>query len=163
MSAPSVVSGSRAASALGAAVAISWQAAVMTIGRDLLDGPEPTLLPADTGVAEALADGADPNEVARRYPASSLAWAALSEEAWADGRVVESYAFARVGYHRGLDALRRNGWKGRGPVPWSHEPNQGFLRCLDSLGRAAGEIGEADEVTRIEAFILECDPSMPRK
>ena len=135
----------------------------MTIGRDLLDGPEPTLLPADTGVAEALADGADPNEVARRYPASSLAWAALSEEAWADGRVVESYAFARVGYHRGLDALRRNGWKGRGPVPWSHEPNQGFLRCLDSLGRAAGEIGEADEVTRIEAFILECDPSMPRK
>lgn len=110
-----------------------------------------------------MADGADPNEVARRYPASSLAWAALSEEAWADGRVVESYAFARVGYHRGLDALRRNGWKGRGPVPWSHEPNQGFLRCLDSLGRAAGEIGEADEVTRIEAFILECDPSMPRK
>ena len=134
----------------------------MTIGRDLLDGPQPTLLPAESGPAEALAEGADPGEVARRYPASPLAWAALSEEAWAQGRVVESYAFARVGYHRGLDALRRNGWKGHGPVPWSHKPNQGFLRCLDSLGRAAGAIGETDEVTRIDAFILECDPATPR-
>ena len=134
----------------------------MSIGRDLLDGPPPTLLPADVGPAEALASGVDPDEVARRYPSSSLAWAALSEEAWAEGRVVESYAFARVGYHRGLDALRRNGWKGHGPVPWSHEPNQGFLRCLDGLGRAAGEIGETDEVARIDAFILECDPATPR-
>lgn len=134
----------------------------MTIGRDLLDGPAPTLLPADPGPAEALAAGAGPDEVARQYPASSLAWAALSEEAWAEGRVVESYAFARVGYHRGLDALRRNGWKGRGPVPWSHGPNQGFLRCLDSLGRAAAEIGETEEVTRIDAFIVECDPDTPR-
>lgn len=134
----------------------------MTIGRDLLDGPPPTLLPAETGVVEALAGGADPDEVVRRYPSSSLAWAALSEEAWAEGRVVESYAFARVGYHRGLDALRRNGWKGHGPVPWSHEPNQGFLRCLDSLGRAAGAIGETDEVARIDTFIVECDPATPR-
>lgn len=134
----------------------------MTIGRDLLDGPPPTLLPADPGPEQALANGADPAEVAGRYPASSLAWAALSDEAWAEGRVIESYAFARVGYHRGLDALRRNGWKGHGPVPWSHQPNQGFLRCLANLGRAAGEIGETEEVTRIEAFILECDPATPR-
>ena len=37
------------------------------------------------------------------------------------------YAYARVGYHRSLDLLRRNGWKGHGPVPWEHEPNRGFL------------------------------------
>ena len=55
---------------------------------------------------------------------------------------MESYAYARVGYHRGLDLLRRNGWKGHGPVPWEHEPNRGFLRCLHALARAAAAIGE---------------------
>ena len=95
-------------------------------------------------------------------PTSSLTWAVLADQAWADGRVVESYAFARVGYHRGLDSLRRNGWKGHGPVPWNHEPNQGFLRCLRSLGRAAGAMGEQDEVDRIGVFIDDCDPSVPR-
>ena len=67
---------------------------------------------------------------------------------------------ARVGYHRGLDALRRNGWKGHGPVPWSHEPNRGFLRCLISLQRAAAAIGEDDEAVRCAAFIVDCDPSL---
>ena len=108
-----------------------------------------------------MASGASPTDVVRRYPTSSLAWAVLSDRAWVEGRVVESYAFARVGYHRGLDALRRNGWKGHGPVPWSHEPNRGFLRCLRSLGRASAAIGEADEVDRIEAFLADCDPSIP--
>ena len=56
-----------------------------------------------------------------------------------------AYAYARVGYHRGLDALRRNGWKGHGPVPWAHLPNQGFLRALYALGRPRDCIGEADE------------------
>jgi len=65
-----------------------------------------------------------------------------------------------VGYHRGLDALRRNGWKGHGPVPWSHEPNRGFLRCLISLQRAAAAIGEDDEAERCAAFIVDCDPSL---
>jgi hypothetical protein len=84
----------------------------------------------------------------------------LSDAAWNEGRVVESYAFARVGYHRGLDALRRSGWKGHGPVPWSHEPNRGFLRCLVSLQRAAAAIGEDDEAVRCAAFIDDCDPSI---
>ena len=43
------------------------------------------------------------------------------------------YAYSRVGYHRSLDMLRRNGWKGHGPVPWEHEPNRGFLQCLALL------------------------------
>ena len=76
------------------------------------------------------------------------------------GRVVESYAYARVGYHRGLDALRRNGWKGHGPVPWSHDPNRGFLRCLIALQRAAATIDEVDEAQRCADFILDCDPGL---
>jgi hypothetical protein len=133
----------------------------MSIGQNLLDEPPPTLLPEDPA-AEALSAGQDPDEVVRDNPSSSLAWAVLADQAWADGRVVESYAFARVGYHRGLDALRRNGWKGHGRVPWSHEPNQGFLRCLRSLARAAEAIGEHEEVDRIGVFIDDCDPSVPR-
>ena len=133
----------------------------MSIGVDLLGGPPPTYLPADDIVVAAIAAGAEAREVAMQHPTSSLAWAVLSDDAWAEGQVIESYAFARVGYHRGLDALRRNGWKGHGPVPWSHEPNQGFLRCLRSLGRASATIGETDEAQRIEAFLADCDPSIP--
>jgi Protein of unknown function (DUF3151). len=132
----------------------------MALGENLLEGPPPTLLPADPTVEAELAAGANPDSVVRAHPQSSLAWAVLADQAWSEGRVVESYAFARVGYHRGLDALRRNGWKGHGPVPWDHEPNQGFLRCLIALGRAVAAIDEADEVERIDAFLDECDPSI---
>jgi hypothetical protein len=132
----------------------------MALGENLLGGPPPTLLPADSAVEAELAAGADPDSVVRAHPQSSLAWAVLADQAWAEGRVVESYAFARVGYHRGLDALRRNGWKGHGPVPWSHEGNQGFLRCLIALGRAAAAIGETEEVERIDAFLDDCDPTI---
>ncbi len=130
--------------------------------QNLLGGPAPTLLPEDTEPLVALAAGEDPGLVAQHFPSSSLAWAVVSDQAWAEGRVLESYAFARVGYHRGLDALRRNGWKGHGPVPWSHEPNRGFLRCLVALGRAAQAIDETEEAERIEAFLDDCDPSIPR-
>ena len=127
------------------------------VGRDLLGGPPPTLLPDEAEPREALAAGEDPTAVAARYPAASAAWAALADDAFAAGRVIESYAYARVGYHRGLDALRRNGWKGHGPVPWSHEPNRGFLRCLHALGRAAASIGESDEAERCAAFLADSD------
>jgi hypothetical protein len=133
----------------------------MSLHDNLLGGPPPTLLPVDPAAAQ-LAAGIDADQVVREFPTSSLTWAVLADQAWADGRVVESYAFARVGYHRALDALRRNGWKGHGPVPWSHAPNQGFLRCLIALARAAEAIGEADEVTRIDAFLVDCDSSLSR-
>jgi hypothetical protein len=133
----------------------------MSIHENLLGGPPPTLLPVDPAAAQ-LAAGIDADQVVREFPTSSLTWAVLADQAWADGRVVESYAFARVGYHRALDALRRNGWKGHGPVPWSHAPNQGFLRCLIALARAAEAMGEADEVTRIDAFLVDCDSSLSR-
>src|SRR5207244_13061000 len=97
----------------------------MTQHGDLLNPP--TRLPDDPALA-LLAEGEQPVEVAARYPTSSAAWAALAEAALAAGRNVEAYAYARTGYHRGLDALRKAGWRGTGPVPWSHEPNRGFLR-----------------------------------
>ena len=128
-------------------------------GKDLLGGPDPTLLPDETGPRELLEAGTDPADVAAAHPTASAAWAALADAAYARGAVVESYAYARTGYHRGLDALRRSGWKGYGPVPWSHAPNQGFLRALVALGRAAGDIGETDEAQRISGFVQECDPA----
>lgn len=118
----------------------------------------PTRLPEDP--ATALLDrGEDPTAVAAAHPASSAAWAALAESALAGGRPVEAYAYARTGYHRGLDALRRAGWKGSGPVPWSHEPNRGFLRALHALGQSAAAIGETDEAQRCATFLHDCDPA----
>lgn len=122
--------------------------------ENLLGGPPATYLPADPAAAE-LADGADPAAVAARYPASTSAWAALAEGALDRGDWVTGYAFARTGYHRGLDQLRRAGWKGYGPIPWEHEPNRGFLRSLHALGRAAGAIGETGEQERCETFLAE--------
>ncbi|HVV31006.1 MAG TPA: DUF3151 domain-containing protein [Mycobacteriales bacterium] len=130
----------------------------MSAHQDLLGGPPPTLLPGDPTAAAALQAGTDPTDIAAAHPADSAAWAALSDRAWDAGEVVASYAYARTGYHRGLDALRRNGWKGHGPVPWAHVPNQGFLRALHALGRAAERIGEQDEASRVAAFLDDCDP-----
>ncbi|WP_449278481.1 DUF3151 domain-containing protein [Leucobacter sp. GX24907] len=128
------------------------------IGENLL-APEPTLLPQEREVEAALAAGAEPESVVRDHPNSPLAWSVLADRADADGREIESYAFARVGYHRGLDALRRAGWRGAGPVPWSHEPNRGVLRALYALRRSAQRIGEQSEVERLTDFLNDADPS----
>jgi len=133
-------------------------------GRDLIGGPAPTFLPDHPEAREALAAGTDPVEVAARFPAESAAWAALAERAFTVGTrpaVIESYAYARVGYHRGLDALRRNGWRGQGPIPWAHEPNRGFLRCLAALARAAAAIGEDEEAQRCRALLADSDLDAP--
>ena len=122
--------------------------------KDLLGaGPAPTYLPIEFEADKALSAAADPKEVAGRFPAYSAAWAALAERALADGDPVTAYAYARTGYHRGLDQLRRSGWRGNGPVPWSHEPNRGFLRSLYLLGQAADAIGEDEEADRCAAFL----------
>jgi hypothetical protein len=117
----------------------------------------PTRLPEDPAVA-LLDRGDDPSAVAAAHPTSSAAWATLAEAALAGGRTIEGYAYARTGYHRGLDALRRAGWKGQGPVPWSHEPNRGFLRALHALASAAAAIGETDEAARCTQFLHDSDP-----
>ena len=128
--------------------------------QDLLAGPPPTHLPEDPAAAD-LADGAAPRDVVRRHPESPLAWATLAEGALEDDGVddVTAYAYARVGYHRSLDLLRRNGWKGHGPVPWDHVPNRGFLRALAALAKAAGRIGETAEEERCSEFLRDSSPA----
>ncbi|HPX37848.1 MAG TPA: DUF3151 domain-containing protein [Mycobacterium sp.] len=125
---------------------------------DLL-GPPPVLLPGDPEAEAALLAGENPTIVAAAHPSASVAWGALAEEALADDRAITAYAYARTGYHRGLDQLRRNGWKGFGPVPFRHEPNRGFLRCVAALARAADLIGETDEVARCRDLLDDCDPA----
>jgi hypothetical protein len=132
--------------------------------QNLMPEPPATLLPGNEDAEAALAGAvhADTDEayasVAARFPTFSAAWGALAARALASGQVVTSYAYARTGYHRGLDQLRHSGWKGHGPVPWAHRPNQGFLRCLHVLSRTAGEIGESDEAARCAQFLRDCDP-----
>jgi hypothetical protein len=121
--------------------------------KDLLGGPPPTYLLEEKEPADALQAGEDPAAVAARFPSHSAAWAALASRAFAKGDAVTAYAYARTGYHRGLDKLRRAGWKGHGPIPWEHEPNRGFLRSLHMLGHAAGAIGEDDEASRCADFL----------
>ncbi|HET9498831.1 MAG TPA: DUF3151 domain-containing protein [Marmoricola sp.] len=128
--------------------------------NDLMAGPPPTHLPEDPADAE-LAAGAGAADVVRSHPESPVAWATLAEAALADDGVddVTAYAYARVGYHRSLDLLRRNGWKGNGPVPWEHEPNRGFLRALAALARAADRIGETPEAQRCSEFLRDSSPT----
>jgi hypothetical protein len=130
----------------------------MTPMGDLL-GPDPVLLPSDDEAEAELLAGENPALVAAAHPAASVAWATLAEDALADDKAVTAYAYARTGYHRGLDQLRRNGWRGFGPVPYAHEPNQGFLRCVAALARAADAIGETEEYARCLDLLDDCDPS----
>lgn len=128
------------------------------VGKNLLDGPEPTYLEENPQLTARFDAGDEAEDLAAAFPKEQLPWAILAEEALADGRTLEGYAYARVGYHRGLDSLRAHGWKGHGPVPYSHEPNRGFLRALAALGQAAAQIGESDEAARIKKFLNDSDP-----
>ena len=123
--------------------------------QNLFGEPPPTLLPTHEEARAALEAEPDPASVAGRFPSYCAAWATLAERALDKGDPVTAYAFARTGYHRSLDQLRRAGWKGHGPVPWEHEPNQGFLRSLAALAIAADAIGEEDEAQRCQVFLAD--------
>ena len=131
---------------------------------NLSSGLPSTVLPeADAALRHALAQArhatdarAAVADVVAAHPRSLDAWAALGD---AGRDTVERYAAYRVGYHRGLDALRANGWRGSGYVRWSSAGNRGFLRCLLGLGVMAGRIGEADEADRCRQFLLQLDPT----
>ena len=141
--------------------------------------PEPLKLPADPAQGQDLQSA----DTALKFPESPLVWAFRAEETlkmlstseaesvsslWASQSTAEglsrnetkliAYSCARTGYHRGLDRLRANGWKGWGPVPFSHEPNQGVLRAIAALGHAAKAIGEDDEYDRIRQMLSDADP-----
>jgi len=84
-------------------------------------GPQDVVLPLVEPAMQAALDSAlamperDRRDAVARvvanHPRYLAAWAALGDVA---RDTVESYMAYRVGYHRGLDALRANGWKGSG-------------------------------------------------
>jgi Protein of unknown function (DUF3151) len=131
-------------------------------------GPPETVLdlePPDArrALAEALAQPGDERRAAvaavvARYPRFLDGWARLGDLARDD---VEAYSAYRVGYHRGLDRLRQNGWRGSGYVRWRQPPNRGFLRALNGLRRSAEAIGEHDEEQRCQLFLRQLDPQWP--
>ncbi len=131
-------------------------------------GPPETVLDREPETAIAALHAAlDAPEAERRDAASAVVarfprfldgWARLGELARDD---VEAYAAFRVGYHRGLDRLRQNGWRGSGYVRWVHEENRGFLTALAGLGRIAEAIGEDEEAERCAVFLLQLDPAWP--
>jgi Protein of unknown function (DUF3151) len=133
----------------------------MTLQENLFGGPPATQLPDRPEPQAALESDTEPAKVVTRWPDFSEGWAALAELALTENNVVAAYAYARTGYHRGLDQLRRAGWKGHGPIPWSHRPNRGFLRALAALARAAQAIGETEEYERCSQFLADSDPGAP--
>ncbi len=133
------------------------------------NAPPETVLPPFSAEAlqaldEALREGGRGalGQVAATWPRFLAAWASLAEICEQDDPIA-AYAFARTGYHRGLDALRGAGWRGSGYVRWQHKANQGFLRCLDALRRLAGAIGEGDEEARCAMFLHQLDPDWDRR
>ena len=122
--------------------------------------PEPADVLAALAEARAASDGERRDQVAAvvaRWPRFLDGWASLGELARDD---VEAYACFRVGYHRGLDRLRAEGWRGSGHVRWEHESNRGFLRALRGLQRMAAVIGESDEAERCAIFLAQLDPTL---
>jgi Protein of unknown function (DUF3151) len=130
----------------------------MSTHSNLLGEPPATLLPPTPEATKMLSEGKPAVEVAAAFPTVSLAWALLAELALEDDRFVDAYAYARTGYHRGLDALRKAGWKGQGPVPWAHGANQGFLRAVYALMLAATAIDETPEAARCAQLLADSDP-----
>jgi hypothetical protein len=131
-------------------------------------GPPETVLDAEPPAVLASLEAALARPASERRDAVAVVlagrprfldgWARLGEL----GRdPVERYAAFRVGYHRGLDRLRQNGWRGSGYVRWAHPENRGFLRALDGLRASAEEIGESDEAERCALFLVQLDPAWP--
>ena len=121
-----------------------------------IDEPDGSLEALEAAISEV-----DAAAVAGRFPSCLSAWATLGEHALRAGSHVDAYAYFRVGYHRGLDRIRKAGWRGSGRVPWSHRGNRGFLRSLKGLGESAAALGEADEAERCATFLAELAPDFP--
>jgi hypothetical protein len=121
---------------------------------------EPAEVLAELDAAMASTDpGAALRDLAAARPDCIDAWAELGRQAWRDAEHPATvYAYARVGYHRGLDRLRRHGWGGVGLVRWAQPGNRGFLRSLHLLLVAAAAVGEEEEARRCREFLLELDP-----
>ncbi|HVE92468.1 MAG TPA: DUF3151 family protein [Actinomycetota bacterium] len=97
-------------------------------------------------------------ETVTKWPGCLEAWALLGSDSYDRGDYVSSYAFCRVGYHRGLDRMRQSGWRGTQTLSWDHAENRGFLSSLHGLMRSAAAIGEGVEARRCRDFLLQLDP-----
>lgn len=134
--------------------------------RMSVSGPEPFVLPEEPVEVRSAIDGArstdDPlgglRAVTAANPSSLLAWSALGD---AEPELIHRYASYRLGYHRGLDALRGNGWRGTGDVRWSAPTNRAFLRCLLGLHLMSRQIGDVAEADRTLQFLYQLDRSGP--
>jgi hypothetical protein len=94
--------------------------------------------------------------VVAAHPTFLAGWASIGD---LSSPGIDAYMAYRVGYHRGLDTLRANSWRGSGYVRWSRDSNRGFLRCLAGLAKNARIIGELSEAVRCEQFLIQLDPS----
>ena len=136
----------------------------------LSQGPPETVLdfePDEARAALAAAAGSEDIKAALaaacvRWPGCLEAWAALGEAFESDEAASAlAYAAFRTGYHRGLDRLRANAWRGSGYVRWAYPSNRGFLRALSGLQRVAASIGETGEAERCALFLVQLDPGWP--
>ena len=126
--------------------------------NDML-APKPIELPAAPAAGkDLLAD-----DTALGHPDSPAVWAARAERELDGGDALIAYAYARTGYHRSLDRLRANGWKGWGPVPASHEPNQGVLKAIAMLAVTSQKIGDQAEYARCRQMLSDADPESVAK
>ncbi|WP_115685192.1 DUF3151 domain-containing protein [Corynebacterium senegalense] len=126
--------------------------------KDMM-APPPVHLPEDPAHGkDLLAD-----ETALQHPDSPSVWAARAARELDGGDRLVAYAYARTGYHRSLDRLRANGWKGWGPVPASHEPNLGVLRAIAMLALASRAIGDDAEYDRCRQMLSDADPGSVEK
>jgi len=130
-------------------------------------GPPETILPEfdsrairELELASSTSDPVSRREkilsVVAKHPTMLAGWAGVGDTSTAG---IEAYMAYRVGYHRGLDALRANSWRGSGYVRWRNASNRGFLRCLAGLAKHARLIGETSEAVRCEQFLIQLDPS----
>jgi len=107
-------------------------------------GPPETILPEfDKRATELLVLALSADDAAKREKVSSVVaahptflagWASIGDLSTPG---IDAYMAYRVGYHRGLDTLRANSWRGSGYVRWSRDSNRGFLRCLAGLAKNA--------------------------
>ena len=124
---------------------VTWEAMATEHSVQFTSGsPETVLEPLSPDLADALAGAlalpvaerrAAVSSVAARDPRCLQAWATLAELADAP---IDRYAFARVGYHRGLDALRAAGWRDRGMSGGATSP------IGDSYGPPCARAGGGD-------------------
>ena len=131
--------------------------------RMSVSGPAPFVLPPEPDQIMAAIDDAGDDLPALRgvvlsAPTSLFAWSALGG---AEPEPLHRYAAYRIGYHRGLDALRANGWRGTGDVRWSEPTNRGFLRALLGLHLMSRAIGDTTEADRTIQFLHQLDRSGP--